>query len=77
MRNTGRCPKCGGTDLLTPDPGLCNSFPVSFFCQRQDPALRLPRLRLYGGVDRGGVHGKAAAVLLAERKIMKAGVYPA
>ena len=31
MRNTGRCPKCGGTDLLTVEPGLYNSFPVGFF----------------------------------------------
>ena len=30
MHNTGHCPKCGGTDLLTPDPGLYNSFPMGF-----------------------------------------------
>ena len=31
MRNTGRCPKCGGTDLLAVEPGLYNSFPIGFF----------------------------------------------
>ena len=31
MRNTGRCPKCGSTDLLTVEPGLYNSFPIGFF----------------------------------------------
>ena len=31
MKTTGRCPKCGGTDLLAVEPGLYNSFPVSFF----------------------------------------------
>ena len=31
MKTTGRCPKCGSTDLLAVEPGLYNSFPVSFF----------------------------------------------
>lgn len=31
MKNTGRCPKCGSSDLLTPEPGLYNSFPIRFF----------------------------------------------
>ena len=31
MRNTGCCPKCGGTDLLAVEPGLYNSFPIGFF----------------------------------------------
>ena len=31
MKTTGRCPKCGGTDLLAVEPGLYNSFPIGFF----------------------------------------------
>lgn len=31
MKNTGRCPKCGSSDLLTPEPGLYNSFPIRLF----------------------------------------------
>ncbi len=31
MKRTGRCPKCGGTDLLAVEPGLYNSFPTGFF----------------------------------------------
>ena len=31
MKTTGRCPKCGSTDLLAVEPGLYNSFPVGFF----------------------------------------------
>jgi len=33
MRNTHRCPKCGSADIITVEPGLYNSFPVSFFAQ--------------------------------------------
>lgn len=31
MKRTGRCPKCGGRDLLAVEPGLYNSFPTGFF----------------------------------------------
>lgn len=31
MKRPGRCPKCGGTDLLAVEPGLYNSFPTGFF----------------------------------------------
>lgn len=31
MKRTGRCPKCGGTDLLAVEPGLYNSFPTGLF----------------------------------------------
>ena len=37
MKTTGRCPKCGGTDLLAVEPGLYNSFPVSFFTNAKIP----------------------------------------
>ncbi len=33
MRNTHRCPKCGGTEIITVEPGLYNSFPVGFVTQ--------------------------------------------
>ena len=31
MKRTGRCPKCGSTDLLAVEPGLYNSFPTGPF----------------------------------------------
>jgi len=33
MRNTHRCPKCGGTDVIAVEPALYNSFPVGIFAQ--------------------------------------------
>ena len=30
MKATGRCPKCGSTELYSPEPGLYNSFPLGF-----------------------------------------------
>ncbi len=35
MRNTHRCPKCGGTDIITVEPGLYNSFPAGIFTPAQ------------------------------------------
>ena len=35
MKRTGRCPKCGGRDLLAVEPGLYNSFPTGFFSSAQ------------------------------------------
>ena len=51
-------PAGGGT-------GAVQFFSCELFCQRKNSAVRLPQLRLHGGVGCRGIHGEAAAVLLA------------
>lgn len=31
MKNSRKCPKCGGTDVVVIEPCLYNSFPIGVF----------------------------------------------